>query len=148
GRLEEAEKAFLRAIETHRAYGGLTSLVGPYNGMGNVLAEAGRFQEARDYYQRALALAAETGDRTSVGTTHVHLGRCAAQEGRFADAKHELTMALNALEETRFWNGLARAYEVVTELHLQMGNCPEALRSVDKRIDVARQHANVRMEAA
>lgn len=148
GRLEEAEKAFLRAIETHRAYGGLTSLVGPYNGMGNVLAEAGRFQEARDYYQRALALATETGDRTSVGTTHVHLGRCAAQEGRFADAKHELTMALNALEETRFWNGLARAYEVVTDLHLQMGDCAEALRSVDKRIDVARQHANVRMEAA
>ena len=67
GRPAEAEKAFLRAIETHRAYGGLTSLVGPYNGMGNVLAEQQRYAEARSYYRRALALATEIGDRSSVG---------------------------------------------------------------------------------
>ena len=73
----DAERVFLRAINTHRAYGGLTSLIGPYNGMGNVLAHQKRYAEARNYYQRALALAAEIGDRTSVGTTHMHVGRCA-----------------------------------------------------------------------
>lgn len=148
GRLADAEKAFLRAIEAHRAYGGLTLLVGPYNGMGNVLAEQQRYDEARSYYQRALALARETEDRTSVGTTHMHLGRCAAQQGHFADAKHEFTMALNALEETRFWNGLGRAYEYIAEMHLQAGTHEEALRCADKRIELARQHSNVRMEAA
>ncbi len=148
GRLGEAEQSFLRAIETHRTYGGLALLVGPYNGMGNVLAEQRRYEEARTYYRRALALATEIGDRTSVGTTHMHLGRCAALEGCFADAKHEFTMALNALEETRFWNGLARAYEYVAEMHLQLGNVDEAIRCADKRIELARQHQNVRMEAA
>jgi tetratricopeptide (TPR) repeat protein len=148
GRLAEAERVFLRAIETHRTYGGLALLVGPYNGMGNVLAEQGRYEEALRYYRRALALANEIGDRTSVGTTHMHLGRCAALESRFADAKHEFTMALNALEETRFWNGLARAYEYVAEMHLQLGNVDEAIRCADKRIELARQHQNVRMEAA
>lgn len=148
GRLADAERAFQRAIETHREYGGLTLLVGPYNGMGNVLAEQKRYEEAQVYYRRALALAAEIGDRTSVGTTHMHLGRCAALEGRFADAKHEFTMALNALEETRFWNGLARAYEYVAEMHLQLGNMEEALRCADKRIELARQHKNLRMEVA
>jgi tetratricopeptide (TPR) repeat protein len=57
-------------------------------------------------------------------------------------------MALNALEETRFWNGLARAYEYIAEMHLQLGNVDEAIRCADKRIELARQHKNVRMEAA
>jgi serine/threonine-protein kinase len=148
GRLAEAEKAFSRAIETHRAYGGLASLIGPYNGMGNVLAEQERHEEARSFYRRALSLATEIGDRASVGTTHMHLGRSAVLEGRFADAKHEFTMALNALEETRFWNGLARAYGYVADMHLQLGNFEEAMRCADQRIELARQHANVRMEAA
>jgi tetratricopeptide (TPR) repeat protein len=148
GRPAEAEQAFLRAIETHRAYGGLTSLVGPYNGIGNVQVEQQRYGEARTYYRRALALASEIGDRASVGTTHMHLGRCAALQGRFADAKHEFTMALNALEETRFWNGLARAYEYIGEMNLQLGHYDEAVRCADKRIELARQHSNARMEAA
>ncbi len=49
GRLEEAAQAFERAISTHRSYGGLTSLVGPYNGLGNVLAQQKRYDEARAY---------------------------------------------------------------------------------------------------
>lgn len=147
-RPREAEGAFLRAIEAHRAYGGLAPLVGPYNGMGNVLLEQKRYAEARGYYRRALALAAEVGDRTTVGTTHMHLARCAALEGRFAEAKHEFTMTLGALEETRFWNGLARAYEYMAEMNLQLGDCDEALRCTEKRIELARQHANLRMESA
>lgn len=147
-RLANAERAFLRAIETHRAYGSLTSLVGPYNGMGNVLVEQGRYSEARTYYRRALGLAEEVGDRTTVGATHMHLGRCAALEQRFAEAKHELTMALNTLEETRFWNGLARAWEYSAEMNLQLGDYEEAIRCAERRIELARQHANVRMESA
>jgi len=148
GLLAEAEAAFHRAIATHRTYGGLTSLVGPYNGMGNVLVEQKRYSEARTYYRRALALAEEVGDRTSVGTTHMHLGRCAAVEQRFAEAKHEFTMSLNALEETRFWNGLARAYEYIAEMNMQLGDFDEAIRCADKRIELARQHTNARMEQA
>ncbi|MCK4343058.1 MAG: tetratricopeptide repeat protein [Phycisphaerae bacterium] len=148
GRLAEAEQAFLRAIETHRAYGGLAALGNPYNGMGNVLVEQKRYEEARWYYRRALALAVEIGDRTSVGTTHMHLGHCAALEERFAEAKHEFTMALSVLEETRFWNGLARAYEYIAEMNLRLGNYDETVRCANKRIELARQHSNVRMESA
>jgi serine/threonine protein kinase/Tfp pilus assembly protein PilF len=147
-RLPEAEQAFTAAIETHQAFGGLSSLVGPYSGLGNVLTEQGRYAEARKYYRRALSLATDIGDRTSVGTSYMHLGHCNAREGRFAEAKHEFTMALNALEETRFWNGLARAYEHVAAMNLQLGDVDEALRCADKRIDLARLHSNVRMEAA
>jgi len=148
GRLEEAERAFQRAIDTHRSFGGLASLVGPYNGLGNVLAQQKRYDEARRYYRRALALALETGDRASVGATHTHLGYLATQEGRYREAKHEFAMALNALEETRFWNGLARVYEYVADLHLRLGDAVEAARCADQRIELARQHANVRMEQA
>ncbi len=148
GRAWEAEQAFLRAIQVHRAHGALTALVGPYNGLGNVLVEQGRYAEARHYYMRALTLAIEIGDRSSVGMTHLHIGRCAALERDFEEAKLEFTMALNALEETRFWNGLARAYEYVAEMHLQLGNYGEAIRCADKRLELARQHSNLRMEAA
>src|SRR5262249_55511447 len=43
GRAEEAEQAFLRSIETHRAYGALVSLICPYNGLGTVLLEQKRY---------------------------------------------------------------------------------------------------------
>lgn len=148
GLLAEAERAFRLAVDTHRAYGAQTSLVGPYNGMGNVLVDQRRFAEARTHYRRALAIAAELGDRTTVGTTQMHLGRCAMLEGRIEDAKSAFAVALNALEETRFWNGLARLYEFIVELNLQLGDLDEAVRCAERRIELARQHENARMEAA
>ncbi|MBU0639703.1 MAG: tetratricopeptide repeat protein [Planctomycetes bacterium] len=148
GRQGEAERAFLRAIETHRAFGSLASLVGPYNGMGNVLLQQQRYKEARDYYQRALALADELGDRTQVGLSHMHLGQCDSFQGRFGEAKSEFAMALNALEETSFWNALARAYECTAEMNIRLGNGEEAARCADKRVELARLHGNRRMEAA
>lgn len=144
----DAERAFLRAIELHRGYGALASLVAPYNGMGNVLLEQARFDEAAGYYRRALALAEEIGDRTNVGMCYAHLGRCASLQGRYADAKHEFNMALNALEETRFLNGLAVTYEHIAEMHMQECNFEEAVRCADKRIELARLHANRRIEIA
>jgi tetratricopeptide (TPR) repeat protein len=112
------------------------------------LVQQQRYDEARTYYREALAFAGEVGDRASVGTTHTHLGHCALLQERFADAQHEFTMALNALEETRFWNGLARVYEYLADMNLRLANYDEAERCADKRIDLARQHANTRMEAA
>lgn len=148
GRVEEAECAYEQAIETHRAHGALTSLIGPYNGMGNVRVRQGRHAEAAEYFRRALALAEESDDRVNSGICHMYLGRVAVQEGRLSDAKHELALALNILETTRFWNGLARVYESMAEMNLRLRNSTEALRCADKRIEVARRHANRRVEAA
>ncbi|MBI5866257.1 MAG: tetratricopeptide repeat protein [Planctomycetes bacterium] len=147
-RAPEAEAAYLRAIKMHRTQGALVSLIGPYNGMGNVLRESGRIEEAITYHRRALALAEESEDRVNVGICYVYLGRCAAQLGRYREAKQDLASALNILDETQFWNGLARAYESMTELNLRLGDWTEAARCADKRIDLARQHANQRMQAA
>lgn len=148
GRHDEAETAFRQAIETHRAYGALASLVGPYSGMGNVLSEQKRHGEARTYYRRALALAAEVGDRTSVGTTHMHLGRCAALQGRIDEAKHEYATAIGLLEATGFWNGLARAFEYIIELNVELGDLDEAAQCADRRIELARRYGNAGTEAA
>jgi tetratricopeptide (TPR) repeat protein len=148
GRLGEAERAFGRAIEIHSSFGGLSSLVGPRNGMGNVLCEQGRFAEARQHYHEALALAARVGDRTSMGTTHMHLGRCAALAGEFNEAQQEFALAFNTLEETRFWNGLTRAYEYAADMHVAMGKFDDAVHCADKRIELAHEYANARAEAA
>ncbi len=147
GRLAEVEGAFRQAIETHRAHGALLSLVGPYNGLGNVFLEQKRYDEARSYFRRALMLALETGDRANIGTSHMNLANCAALEGRFDDAKHEFAMALNALEETTFWNGLARAYEYMANMNIRLRDLPEALRCADERIQLAGRHSNLRIEA-
>lgn len=147
-RPEEAQAAFGRAIETHRAFGALASLIGPYNGMGSVLLDQQRYTEAEQYYGRALALAHEIGDRANVGVAHMHLGRCAAARGQADVAKTEFALALNALEETSFWNGLAKAYEYVADLHLESGDYEEAARCADKRIELARRQNNRPAEAA
>jgi tetratricopeptide (TPR) repeat protein len=78
----------------------------------------------------------------------MHLGRCAMLRENFGEAKYEFTMALNALEETSFWNGLARVYEYIADLNLRLQNWDEAVRCAERRIELARQHSNARMERA
>ncbi|MGE0479387.1 MAG: tetratricopeptide repeat protein [Phycisphaerae bacterium] len=148
GRAAEAEAAFRRAVAIHSTYGALAALIGPYNGLGNVLAEQGRHVDAREYYERARRLAEQVGDRTNVGVATMHLGRCDALVDRLDDAGHELAVALCILENARFWNGLARAYEYAADLDLRTGDYAAAVRCADKRIALARLHANAGMEAA
>jgi tetratricopeptide (TPR) repeat protein/tRNA A-37 threonylcarbamoyl transferase component Bud32 len=148
GRNEEAEAAFRRAVEVCKGFGALAPLIGPYNGLGNLLLDQQRYTEARDYYQRALTLAQEIGDRTNTGISHMHLGRCASLEGQFASAKNEFALALNTLEGTSFWNARARTYEYMAEMNLRLGDYAEALRCAEKKIELARRHANRTMEVA
>ncbi len=148
GLTDKAAGTFARAIETHKTYGALVSLVAPYNGMGNVLREQQRYEEARSYFERALALAQESDDQVNVGVGYMNLGQCALLLGRLGDAKHELARALSILERTTFWNGLARVYEFMADLNLQLGNAAEATRCAERRIELAARHNNLRMEAA
>jgi tetratricopeptide (TPR) repeat protein/tRNA A-37 threonylcarbamoyl transferase component Bud32 len=148
GRQAEASETFLRAIGTLKKYGALVALIGPYNGMGHVLCEQKGYEEARAYFRRALALAQESDDDVNMGIAYMNLGRCAVLQGRLADAKHELAIALNILEQTSFWNGLARVYEYMADLNLRLSNCAEAVRCAEKRIELARRHSNLRMESA
>ncbi len=148
GRQAEAERSFLHAVETLKKYGALVALVGPYNGMGNVLRAQKRYGEARGYFSRALALAQESDDDVNMGVAHMNLGHCALLQGQLADAKHELVMALNILEQTSFWNGLARVYEYMADLNLRLSNHAEAVRCTERRIELAQRHSNLRMESA
>lgn len=148
GETREAETAFRQAISTHEAYGALVSLVAPYNGLGNVLLEQKRYGEARRHHEQALAWAHQIGDRAKIGVSHMNVGRCAALDGDFTTAKHEFTMAVNALEETSFWNGLTRVYEYIADMHIQLKNFQDAVRFANKRVELARQHSNRSMEAA
>jgi len=147
GKPEQAEAAFRKAVGICRRFGALAALIGPYNGLGNVLLAQKRYDEARDYYLRALTLAEETGDRTNVGVSHMHLGRCASLRGEFSQAKNEFALALNTLEDTPFWNARARTYEYIAEMNLRLGRYAEAARCADKKIELARRHANSTMEA-
>jgi len=144
----EAAETFQRAIDTHKRNGALTALIAPYHGLGNVLREQRQYDEARDYFQRALGLARECDDVVNIGVAYMNLGRCALLQGRLADAKHELAIALNVLERTSFWNGLARVYQVMAELNLRLSDRVEAGRCSEELMRLARRHANRRMEAA
>lgn len=147
GRPTEAERTFLSAVETLKKYGALVALVGPYNGMGHVLRDQQRYAEARGYYSRALALAQESDDDVNIGVAHMNLGHCALLQGQLADAKHELVMAFNILEQTSFWNGLARVYEYMADMNLRLSNHAEAVRCAERRIELARRHSNRPMES-
>ena len=148
GRQSEAGEAFTQAIETLKKYGVLVALVGPYNGLGHVLREQKRYDQARQYFRRALALAQESDDNVNMGIAYMNLGQCALLQGRLADAKHELAVAQNILEQTSFWNGLARVFEYMTDLNLRLANCDEAIRCADRRIELTSRHANLHMEQA
>jgi tetratricopeptide (TPR) repeat protein len=148
GRPAEAEAAFLRAIQTHEQYGALSALIAPCSGLGNVLLSQQRYDQAQERYRRALELAEALDDRVNVGLAHTHLGRCATLAGRWSDARHELTLGLNILEATSFWNGLAQVFEHMADLNLRLGHFLEAARCADRRIELAQRHANRRTEAA
>jgi tetratricopeptide (TPR) repeat protein len=148
GRTAEAEDAYQRSVETHKKYGALVALIGPYNGLGHVRREQRRYDEACHYFRRALALAQESDDYVNIGVANMNLGHCALLDGRLDDAKHELAAALNILEQTSFWNGLARVYEYMADLNLRLSNWSEAARCAEQRIALARRHSNRRMEMA
>lgn len=147
GKRDEAKQAFLAAIETHKAHGAVVALIGPYNGVGHVLRDQGRYDEARTYFRKALALAQEGEDVVNTGVAFMNLGHCALMKDRLADAKHELAVALNLLEGTTFWNGLARVYEYMAELNLKLENDREAARCAQRRVELAERHANRAMLA-
>ena len=148
GRQADAESTFQRAVAALKRYGALVALIGPYNGLGHVCREQQRYDEAREYFRRALSLAQEGDDNVNTGVAFMNLGQCAMLQGRLADAKHELAVALNILEKTSFWNGLARVYEYMAELNLRLCNWCEAARCADQRIQLAQRHSNKSMEAA
>jgi tetratricopeptide (TPR) repeat protein/TolB-like protein len=148
GHAAAAERMFRSAIRTHLRHGAVQALIGPYNGLGHVLRERERYGEARTHFRRALALAQESDDLVNAGIAYINLGRCALLQGRHADAKHELALALNLLEPTHFWNGLARVYEHMTELNLALGDYAEAVRCADCRMELAQRHANRRIAQA
>ncbi|MGD8451560.1 MAG: tetratricopeptide repeat protein [Phycisphaerae bacterium] len=148
GRQAEAEETYLRAVETHKRYGAIVALIGPYNGMGHVLREQKRYEEARGYFRRALGLAQESDDYVNMGIAHMNVGHCALLQGRLGEAKAELATALNILEQTSFWNGLARVYEYMADLNLRLSNCTAAVTCAERRIELARRHANRSMEIA
>lgn len=148
GRQQEAEATFQHAVAALKRYGALVALVGPYNGLGHVCREQKRYDEAREYFRRALSLAQESDDNVNTGVAFMNLGQCAMLQGRLADAKHELAVALNILEKTSFWNGLARVYEYMAEMNLRLSNWREAVRCADQRIKLAQRHSNGPMETA
>ncbi len=148
GQQAQAGDTFLRAVDTLKKYGALVALVGPYNGLGHVLREQKRYKEARGYFRRALALAQESDDQVNMGVAYMNLGHCALLQGRLADAKNELAVSLNILEQTSFWNGLARVYEYMADLNLRLSNCAEAILCAEQRIELAQRHSNLRMESA
>jgi tetratricopeptide (TPR) repeat protein len=148
GRRESAADHFARAVNTHTRNGALASLIAPCNGLGHVLRDEGRHDHARQYFSRALALAQESDDFVNVGVAYMNLGHCALLENRVREAQHELAVALNILEQTGFWNGLARVYEYMAELNLRLGNFADAIRCTERRVDLAQRHANRKMEAA
>jgi tetratricopeptide (TPR) repeat protein len=147
-RLPDAEAAYRGALAAQEEFGGGISMIGPYNGLGNVLREQGRAAEAVTYHRRSLLLAQEADDHVNIGVAHTYLGRCAAELKRFDEAKHHLAIAVTTLEGTRFWNGLARTYECIADTNIRLGHAEEAIRCAERRRVLAARHANRRMEAA
>lgn len=146
GRLESAEEVYQDAIRTHRKHGALTQLIGPYNGIGHVLRIRERYEEARAYFRRALSLSQESSDQVNMGVAYMNLGHCALLLGQLADAKYELAIALNVLEYTSFWNGLARVYDYMVQLNTRLENWTEAIRCAEQRIALAQRHGNSNIE--
>ncbi|MFN0136592.1 MAG: protein kinase domain-containing protein [Phycisphaerae bacterium] len=144
-----AAEMFNLAIETHTSNGAKSELIPPFTGIGHVMREQRKFDEARVHFRRALVLAEEINDDVNIGVSNMNLGHCALLQGRVATAKYELLIALNVLEKTGFLNGLARVYEYMAELNLEIRNGEEAVRCAERRIELAQRQCNSRMlEAA
>ncbi len=147
-RLNEADQAFEEAIRIKLSLGATASLISPHNGRGEIALQQGRHNDALQFYRQALTWARELNDRVNTGICHTHIGRCHAHMGDYDLAEQHLTTALEALGATEFWNGITFAYEQLAELHLCRKQPDAAFECVEKRIDLARRHANRHVEAA
>lgn len=146
-RIEDAERAFDRAIDICTEFNDIVSMVGPNNGMGTVLLKQERFTEAREFHERALAMAEKIKARVMVGVSQMNIGRCACLMKDFTESSIWFNAALGTLERTKFWNGLTLVYEYLADMHMMSDAPHEALDCIDKRIELAARHGNRRMES-
>jgi len=147
-RLAEADQAFGEAIQIKLSLGATASLMAPYNGRGEIALQQGRWSDALDCYRQALDWAVKLSDRVNIGLCHTNLGRCYVQMQDYDLAEQHLQEAVANLAATDFPNGIALAFEQLAELHLRCDRLEAALESIDRRIGLARRHANRHMEAA
>ncbi|MGE3181540.1 MAG: tetratricopeptide repeat protein [Phycisphaerae bacterium] len=147
GLLKQAEESFRKSIDLHLNNGALLALIGPYNGLGNALVERDALDAAEQYFRKALAIAQEMRDQPNLGMTYVHLGSLHRQQGLRNLAQQDYALAMSALEGTAFWSGFAKLYDAMAELNLELKQPQEAIRCVDRRIELARQQRNRRAEA-
>jgi tetratricopeptide (TPR) repeat protein len=84
----------------------------------------------------------------NIGASRLNLGRCACLLNSLDVAKDELMQALEILEETSYWNGLAVAHQYLAEMYLMAADHDLAEQHARMGIELSDRHKNRRMQIA
>jgi tetratricopeptide (TPR) repeat protein len=113
GRIDEAVKTALRALDISRQYGQRGYEAWTLYLLGNIYTypNAPKLDQARGAYHQALALARELGMRPLEAQSHLALSMVAAQAANAQEAHDHLTTAATMFREMdmRFWLDKATA---------------------------------------
>jgi predicted ATPase/class 3 adenylate cyclase len=111
--------------------------------------EMGKLPEAHEMLAEAGATAERIGDEALAATAKISLLRLAVEtEGvSWGEAAGEVETAISLLEAQRDDDGLARAWRVLAQLHLQAGRYAETERAIARMTEYARSSGNSRLSA-
>ncbi len=114
-----------------------------FNGMGNLLVDAGKLAEAAEYYERALDVSMRAGYDDQSISCIANLGVVNSNTGNLKKAKEYFTSALAYLEGERSSGGLMSQYHC--RMHLELGeiyrlekNYEEARKQLDEAAEITK----------
>jgi tetratricopeptide (TPR) repeat protein len=129
--LQQAEKAFLRALDVNPDYAEAR------NNLGVIYEEAGRLDDAASEFRKAIA------SRPDYPLARFHLGRILLHQKKYEDAVHQFLRALEPESDRTpaYLYALATAYG-------RAGSHGEALRYLHKAHEAARARGQSQLAAA
>ena len=106
-----------------------------------------RVKESVAAAERSLALWRESGNQVKEGDRQRWLSRLSWFDGRREDAERYAAQAIQTLEPLPQCHELAMALSNRAQLHMLAGECPEAIRSGLKAVELARQLGDLEVES-
>ena len=126
GRLDEAQRLALRAVQLAEAGGDRNGLAGAHRELGSILIRLGRHDEGQAEHETACRMALEVGDRDLYADTLCRMGNLAATQGRVQDAVRYFDEALPIrLASGQGWR-IVGALLFAASLAVQMGETARA----------------------
>lgn len=136
GRPEDAIAAYQQGHELAKQLNSTLVQAQSLLNIGTIYYSEGRYSEALDYYQQSLVTSEDANIQYGVLVNQMNIGQARSKLGQHAQARVHLEQARELAEAGDHKLELRKIYELLTELHTETGDYPQALNAQAQFIEL------------